>query len=81
MLQSQLCGKVVHFTYDSADIQARDLADRYGYRANTYICKKCTVVSKRTIWHVGYGRDAGKLAKRARRHRKQASARKRKRTR
>ena len=72
------CGKVIHLSYSSANMQASDLQDKYGLKAGIYICKSCTRFFKKTIWHIGYGYDASKLAKRARRHRKQASASKRK---
>ena len=79
-MTSRLCGKVIHLTEGSADIQADSLKDRYGVLPNTYKCDECSTETV-TVWHVGYGYDASKLSKKARRHRKEASARKRKRKR
>lgn len=77
MSSVQMCGKVMHLTYQSAHNHAQELELQYSQEANTYICKQCTQAAKRTIWHVGYGYDASKLSKSSRRRRKQAGRRKR----
>lgn len=73
------CGKkkIVHMSEDSADRHRDSLGDRYGTPPNSYLCDPCSDDAGQDIWHVGYGHDAGKLSKRARRHRGQQAGRKR----
>jgi len=75
-MQPSLCGKIIHLTEGAASSQQTSLANRYGGQApNIYLCKDCSGIMKRDIYHVGYGVDAEKLPKRARRHRKEAAGR------
>jgi len=71
------CGKVLHTSMDSAGIQAESLLHRYRRRPNVYQCMICTHYYSVNIWHVGYGYDAPKMQKSARRRRSQSRKKKR----
>ena len=75
-MTSTHCGKIIHLTMKSAELHRDSLVKNYGYNEppNVYICNTCSTEDQ-VVYHVGYGLDASKLSKRARRHRKQASAR------
>lgn len=77
-MRPKRCGKIIHLTMKSAELHRDSLVKNYGYNEppNVYICNACST-EKQVVYHVGYGLDASKLSKRARRHRKQASARRR----
>lgn len=58
------CGKVYHFSEESAGRHADRLADTTGVRPNVYQCERCGG------WHVGYNRDlAAKMNKRTKQQR------------
>jgi hypothetical protein len=77
-MTNSLCGKVVHTSEEAAEPQQASLADRHGQPPNIYKCEKCSAYLGQDIWHVGYGLDAEKLSKTARRLRTASSYRKRK---
>lgn len=78
-MQPKRCGKIIHMTRESAELHRDSLVKNYGYNEapNIYICNTCSTDTQ-VVYHVGFGLDASKLSKRARRQRKQASARRRK---
>lgn len=60
------CGKVHHFTEESAERHADRLLETTGVRPNVYQCERCR------MWHVGYNRDlAAKMNKRTKQRRRQ----------
>jgi hypothetical protein len=73
------CGKVIHTTNKSARMHSDSLKERYGKSPNMYKCMRCSEIYNHTIIHVGYGYDAAKLNKKARRHHRAVGSRKRKR--
>ena len=70
------CGKVLHTSPEGARRHSESLGEVYGQEPNIYPCKQCSEVYNTDIFHVGYGFDAEKLSKKARRKRKQSRGRK-----
>ena len=77
-MTNSLCGKVIHTSKEAAEPQQASLASRHGMPPNIYRCDKCSEYLGQDIFHVGYGADAEKLSKTARRLRTASSYRKRK---
>ena len=77
----KLCGKVIHFSQESAQYQSDSLKGRYGKSPNIYKCQRCSDITDRLVIHVGYGFETRALNKKSRRHHKAVGSRKRRRAR